>query len=141
MVPVMSRLRRIELTDRIFFLTTNLQPGASPFSMSERTLLLDALNMERQRNAFSVYGYVVMPSHLHMLLDPGEQRLSDLLRNFKSKAALFLVNSGTRGGPFWQPRYYDSICRHARHVGDRLEYIHKNPVEGKLVDGPEEWLV
>ena len=135
----MSRLRRIELTDRIFFVTTNLQPRAAAFSPAERTLLLDALDTERRRKVFYLYGYVIMPSHLHLLLDPGEQALSDLLRNYKSKAALSLVNLGTRRGPFWQPRYYDSICRHARNFGDKLEYIHNNPVKAKLATRSEEW--
>jgi len=136
----MSRLRRIALTDRIFFVTTNLQPGAAPFSPSERTLLLESLAAERRRKLFYLYGYVVMPSHLHLLLDPGDQALSDLLRNYKSKAALSLVNSGTRRGPFWQPRYHDSICRHARNFGDKLEYIHNNPVEARVVTRAEDWL-
>jgi REP element-mobilizing transposase RayT len=103
----MSRLRRIELTDRIFFVTTNVQTNAAPFSPAERTLLLKSLHTEKQRRAFYLYAYVVMPSHLHLLLDPGEQALSNLLRNFKSKAALSLVNSGTRRGRLWQSRYYD----------------------------------
>src|SRR5260370_17461761 len=106
----MSRLRRIALTDRIFFITTNLQPRAVPFSPRERTLLLEALDMEKRRTPFSLYGYVVMPSHLHLLLDPGEQALSDLLRNYKSKAPLSLVTLGTRRGPFCLPRYHHSIC-------------------------------
>src|SRR6476660_9185398 len=130
----MSRLRRIALTDRIFFITTNLQPGAALLSAPERTLLLESLDMEKRRKPFYLYGYVVMPSHLHLLLDLGRQVLSDLLRNYKSKAALFLVNLGTRRGPFWQPRFYDSICRHARNFGDKLAYIHNNPVQAKLVD-------
>jgi len=136
----MSRLRRIVLTDRIFFITTNLQPGAAPFSPAERTFLLESLAAEKLRRNFYLYGYIVMPSHLHLLLDPGEQALSDLLRNYKSKAALSLVNSGTRHGPVWQPRYYDSVCRHARNFGDKLEYIHDNPVKAKLVARAEDWL-
>ena len=135
----MSRLRRIALTDRIFFVTTNLEPGITPFSPTERTLLLESIDIEKRRRAFYLYGYVVMPSHVHLLLDPGEQRLSDILRNCKSKVALSLANLGTRRGPLWQPRYYDSICRHARNFGDKLEYIHNNPVEAKLVSRPQDW--
>jgi hypothetical protein len=56
-----------------------------------------------------------------------------------NQAALSLVNLGTRRGPFWQPRYHDSICRHARNFGDKLEYIHNNPVEANLVSRPEDW--
>ena len=136
----MSRLRRIALTDRIFFITANLLPGAPPFSATERTALLESLAKEKRRRNFYLYGYIVMPSHLHLLLDPSEQSLSDLLRNYKSKAALSLVNSGSRYGAFWQPRYYDSVCRHARNFGDKLEYIHYNPVKAKLVARPEDWL-
>ena len=96
----MSRLRRIALTDRIFFVTTNLQPKAAPFSPQERKLLLETLDTERRRRTFYLYGYVVMPSHLHLLVHPGEQALSDLMRNYKSKAALALVHLGMRRGPF-----------------------------------------
>jgi len=42
-------------------------------------------------------------------------------------------------GPFWQPRYFDFICRHARDVSNKLDYIHQNLVQAGFVRQPDEW--
>jgi REP element-mobilizing transposase RayT len=72
----MSRLRRIEQGDRFFFITTNLRRSVAPFSPSERTIVLDLLDRERRRDRFYLFGYVVMPTHVHLLLEPGDQGLT-----------------------------------------------------------------
>ena len=58
---LMSRLRRIEDTDRIFFITTNLHPSARPLNPNERDIVLDWLGKVRTRYKFLLLGYVVMP--------------------------------------------------------------------------------
>jgi REP element-mobilizing transposase RayT len=135
----MSRLRRIALTDRIFFVGTNLQRRVAPLSPPERTIVLNALDAERRRRNFYLYGFVVMPTHLHLLLDPAAQSLADIFRNFKSKTGLALGELRRTPGALWQPRYFDCICRHVRNVGEKLEYIHRNPVEAGLVERAEHW--
>jgi REP element-mobilizing transposase RayT len=66
----MTRLRRIEVRDRIFFITFNIARGVSVLSESERDLVLATLQALRGPDDFALYGYVVMPDHAHLLLHP-----------------------------------------------------------------------
>jgi hypothetical protein len=47
--------------------------------------MLGVLDAERVRNKFFLFAYVVMPTHLHLLFEPGECGLTANLRDFKSK--------------------------------------------------------
>jgi REP element-mobilizing transposase RayT len=42
-------------------------------------------------------------------------------------------------GHFWQRRFYDFNVWSAKKVKEKLEYIHANPVQRKLVVHPKDW--
>jgi REP element-mobilizing transposase RayT len=84
----MSRLRRIVQRERYFFITTNVAKGVGVFSSHERTCVLESLGQCRTKLHFKLFAYVVMPSHVHFLFEPGENQLSAVLRIFKSSSAL-----------------------------------------------------
>ena len=89
-----------------------------------------------------VYGFVVMPEHVHLLLsEPERGTIATAIQSLK-------ISSAKRGKqlkavrdiatPFWQKRYYD------RNVGgkeftEKLKYIHRNPVKRKLVASAMDW--
>ena len=124
----MSRIRRIEQTDRIFFVTTNLAKGVPNFSPVERNLVLNALGETRAAHKFLLVGYVVMPDHAHALLAVLSSSLPDILRQWKSKTARAIQKARGKPGSLWQARYFDFICRRTRDVANKLDYIHQNPV-------------
>jgi REP element-mobilizing transposase RayT len=64
----MTRLRRIEDRDRIFFVTFNLGRGIQALSDAERDLILNTLAELRGPDDFALFGYVVMLEHVHLLL-------------------------------------------------------------------------
>src|SRR5579864_3671392 len=129
----MSRLRRIATEDRIFFVTTSLLRPENFLSESERDLVLQALSSQRERGAYLLFAYVVMPDHLHLLLRPHNVDLSTGMRAVKSISGLRIAqHRGTAGG-IWQPRYFDNVIRHVRSFWEKLEYIHNNPVTAGLV--------
>ena len=80
---LMSRLRRIEDTDRIFFITTNLDPGAAPLAPAERGIVLDWLGKVRVRHRFLLLAYVVMPNHAHALLAVVPGSLQKIMHGWK----------------------------------------------------------
>ncbi len=71
--PVVSRLRRIALHSRFFFVTTNLRAGVQRFRTSEYRLLVEALDAARDKLTFSLCGYCFMPDHVHAIVMPHEQ--------------------------------------------------------------------
>lgn len=135
----MSRLRRIVDTDRIFFVTTNLDPSVAKLTPAERDVVLDWLGRARARNHFLLLGYVVMPEHVHALVAVILGSLGEIMNGWKSNAARVIQRARGKSGPLWQARYFDFICRRTRDVSNKLEYIHGNPVEAGFVKRPSEW--
>ena len=61
--------------------------------------------MERVRHSFGlcVYGYVVMPEHIHLLIgEPQGRRLADALKSLKQGVSRRLIGKAAH---FWQKRY------------------------------------
>jgi putative transposase len=135
----MSRLRRIELAGRYFFVTTNLLRNSPPLSPSERDMCLDHLDRARAKHKFALFAYVVMPGHVHFLLWAIESLLPRLMRDWKSASGFAIAKARSKRGAIWQERYFDFILRRAGDFGNKLEYIHANPVEAELIAKPEDW--
>ncbi|HEY3975585.1 MAG TPA: transposase [Candidatus Sulfotelmatobacter sp.] len=95
--------------------------------------------LERVRRSFRlrVYGYVVMPEHVHLLIsEPERGVLADALKSLKQGVSRRLIGDAEH---FWQKRYYDFNVRdHAQFV-EKLRYIHRNPVKAGLCERPEDW--
>jgi putative transposase len=135
----MTRLRRIENRDRFFFVTTNLARDTNPLTSSECDLILTVLAAQKNLGEFFLFGYVVMPMHVHLLIHPHNKDLIQIMRNLKSKSGYGISQSRGSLGPVWQERYFDTIIRHVRNFWEKLQYIHSNPVEAGLVKRPEDW--
>jgi putative transposase len=100
-----------------------------------RDLFEHSLEHTRRKYRFEVYGYVVMPDHVHLLLsEPPVEPLSKALQALKVSVSKQLPEN-----PFWQDRYYDfNIITRPKFV-EKLKYIHRNPVRSELVAAPEDW--
>ena len=95
--------------------------------------------LERVRRSFvlCVYGYVVMPNHVHLLLsEPEHSDLAAAIKSLKQGTARRLIGSAEH---FWQKRYYDFNVRTYDQFLQKLRYIHNNPVKSGLCTRPEDW--
>jgi len=135
----MSRIRRIAECNRFFFITTNLSNNVPFLRPAEMDLLLGILGAVRRSIGFLLLGYVVMPDHCHLLFVTRTDSLSHIMHQWKFKGGYAVQHHRHHSGPFWQPRYFDSICRRTRDVSKKLLYIHQNPVTRNLVTHPEDW--
>jgi putative transposase len=135
----MVRFRRIEQSDRIFFVTTNLARGTPPLAPHERDIVLNVVGNLHDAGAFYLFAYVVMPDHLHLLLTPVERDLTQLMRDIKSQSGFRIAQHRKRRERVWQERYFDNIIRRVRHFWEKVEYIHGNPAQAGLVKDPAQW--
>jgi putative transposase len=84
-----------------------------------------------------VCGYVVMPEHVHLLLgEPQSKTLADALKSLKQGVSRQLIGELEH---FWQKRYYDFNIRDEQQFGEKLRYIHRNPLKRGLCKWPDEW--
>jgi putative transposase len=135
----MTRLRRIATRDRYFFVTTNLARNCPPLNSAERDVLVRMIAEQRERGAFWLYGYCVMPTHLHLLLRPNNQDLATIMSAIKATMNTRIIHGRKTRVSIWQPKYFDNIIRRVRDFWAKLEYIHNNPVAAGLVATPREW--
>jgi len=123
-----------------------------PLFTADRAKRIFELALERVRRSFDfrVYGYVVMPEHVHLLVsEPERGMLADALKSLKQGVSRRLVAgapfkpgvglSGDFPQHFWQKRYYDFNVRNYRQFVEKLRYIHRNPVKRGLCERPEDW--
>jgi putative transposase len=88
--------------------------------------------LERVRHCYKlyVYGYVVMPEHVHLLLsEPQRDTLADALKSLKQGVSRRLIGDAEH---FWQKRYYDFNIRNYAQFVEKLGYTHRNPVKAGL---------
>ena len=84
--------------------------------------------MAQQPHA-STLAFVVMPDHLHWLLQINQkQTLSTILKNVKAKSAQAI------GQPIWQAGYYDHAIRKEEDIVNIARYIIANPIRAGLVN-------
>jgi len=121
-----------------------------------RDRFVKILDQVRARHGFRLLGYVVMPEHVHLLLsEPAhgnpskvlqvlKQKVSAALRKRKKKASLEQLmlrfpEMLTGDAHFWQRRFYDFNVWSEKKLKEKLHYMHRNPVERKLVGHPKDW--
>jgi putative transposase len=106
-----------------------------------RDLFLECLERTRRSYQFRVYGYVVMPEHVHLLVsEPEGELLAKAIQALKiavARRAVYYRSDETT--TFWQKRYYDHNVRSHESFEAKLRYIHRNPVKRGLVAKPEDW--
>ncbi len=125
------------------FVTFSCYRRQPAFSSPDRyDLFVQCLEDMRRRFSMCVYGYVVMPEHVHLLVnEPKEVALADAIHYLKLSFAKRLRSRTGRieSRSFWQKRYYDRNVGDAEEFTVKLRYLHRNPVARGLVKGPAEW--
>ncbi len=133
-----SGLKRFQTAESLHFVT---------FSCFHRIPLLEVpgaretveavLEQARARHQARVYAYVLMPEHVHLLVnEPRGILLAQFLKALKQITSRKLRG---RREKFWQDRYYDSNVHGEEARSEVIRYIHRNPVVRGLVAKPEDW--
>ena len=101
-----------------------------------RDIFLQLLESTRELYRMGIHGYVIMPTHVHLLVtEPEKAPLSLAIQILKQRF------SKTRPEQYvWEPRYHDvNIWTNEIRI-EKLRYIHRNPVKAGLVAEPDQWL-
>jgi putative transposase len=90
-----------------------------------------------------VYGFVVMPEHVHLLVsEPQCGTVANAMQSLKiasAKRGKRVQVMRDQNLPFWQKRYYDRNEWNHKEFLEKLKYIHRNPVKRGLVERAEDW--
>lgn len=75
-----------------------------------------------------------MPDHVHLLLQLGRARLSEVVGRLKGRSAAQLNRKIGRSGRFWEPGFHDHALRRDENVRQAARYIVANPLRAGLVE-------
>ncbi|HEY3455585.1 MAG TPA: transposase [Bryobacteraceae bacterium] len=92
-----------------------------------------------ERHFYSLKAWVIMPNHVHLLLQPKVPlpAITRWLKGSTARRANQLL--GRTGQAFWQDESFDHWIRDEREFNQVVRYIEYNPVSAGLVLSPSDW--
>jgi len=98
-----------------------------------RLLIAELRRAHEQRWVDSI-AWVVMPDHLHWLVQLEEIHIERLMQAVKSRSTLSINRALNRKGAFWQTGYHDRAIRDGKDLKPLARYIIANPLRAGLVE-------
>jgi REP element-mobilizing transposase RayT len=161
----MSDKYKIWDPDKAYFLTLTVVGWIDVFTRKNHKLaIIDSLTYCQKEKGLAIFGYCLMPSHLHLIARAeSEYSLSDIMRDFKKFTSRKIINqilnepesrtdwmleyfekaaAGYKGKShhkFWQEGNHPEIISSNKFFDEKLDYIHNNPVKELIVGRPEDY--
>lgn len=122
--------------------------------------MIDAIDLVRRQHQVHLWGYVIMPEHVHLLLWPTRTEysipaiLTTMKQSVSRKALIFVKRqcpefiermtdrqpNGKTAYRFWQRGGgFDANLTEPGTVWRTIEYLHANPVRRGLCERPTDW--
>ena len=139
-IGTVSRLRRLVLSDRFFFVTCRLFHNRRTLSETELKCLAQTISARRKAHGFLVTAWILLPDHWHAILYPHHPlTISEVMQSIKVSSTRRMNRARGELGLLWQGRFFDRAVRTAKEYHETMAYIHLNPVKAGLVSRPEDW--
>jgi putative transposase len=132
----MTNIRRHKLPGQLYF-TTHVTYNRLPILIDNVDLFWDAVNKSQVKDSFDLVAWVILPDHTHLLVDPRDGDLSEIVRRIKlSFSTMYRKRHNLKSGRVWQYRFWDRIMRDDEDIRRHVDYIHYNPVKHGLTVDP-----
>jgi putative transposase len=137
----MSRPRHIQGDNiKAFYVTTNTYNKFPAFADRRfAQLAMDAIFYGQASKWYYLYGFVVLPDHLHLLFSPRDRKKPDIIQGLKGYTARMINRQTNLDGPFWQAGYIDLPINTKEMAEQKLAYIERNPVKAGIVKNARDY--
>ena len=135
----MGRRNRHIITDpSLYFVTSTVRDWQNLFTDEKLDEFENLLFSVSHVYADALLGYVLMPSHFHLLVrcNKGGRQLSKFVGSLKSLSARQIFSNE---GSIWMQRFDDLVIMTEKQLWIKLEYIHSNPVKSGLAPDALSW--
>ncbi len=161
----MSTGYQIEDQGSVYFLTFQVVYWIDIFTrQSYRDIILESLKYCQKNKGLEIYGWVIMSNHVHLIVRSANYQLSDTIRDLKkftSKEIIKEIQTGIESRRSWfldlfsnaaskqNKNGYFQVWKRGNHaivlysehfLKQRLNYIHKNPVNAGIVKNPIDYI-
>ena len=118
----MSRLRRLVLSDRWFFISCRVLPHRRVLSASEFAALARVIRERRATHGFLLTAWAFLPDHWHAIIyPPFPLTISTVMEAMKGGATKRINHSRTEHGPLFQPRFFDRVLRTVKEYNQKVQ--------------------
>ncbi len=146
----MPHYRRLWCPGGTYFFTVNLlRRGDNDLLIRYINELRNAIARVKRCHPFTIHAWVVLPDHLHCVIElpQGDVDFAMRWRLIKAGFSRSLAKTehrspsrkrrGERG--VWQRRFWEHLIRDENDYHAHVDYVHINPLKHGLVERVEEW--
>ena len=136
-LPASHRLRcgRYAESNRIYLLTTNTFRRTPVFeSFTLGRLVVNQFRTAQHQGIANSLAWVVMPDHIHWLVELQQGSLGDLMQKTKSLSTKAVNQSTGRKMTLWQKGFHDRALRREEDLVKVARYVVANPLRAGLVE-------
>ncbi len=102
--------------------------------------LYDSMKLYLEKYDSRLFGYVFMPSHIHLILWIDGNRLSGFMRDFKKFVSQKAFKDiGINDKKIWMEGFDRIVIYSDEILLQKLNHIHRNPIKAGLVKNSEDW--
>jgi putative transposase len=130
----MAQPPHFEIDGVIYFITTRLKQEGRFLAEREAEIVVNTILDSSTRKEMTLYAYVIMPNHMHILIKPTICGISKAIQLIKGRSSR-QVNEGN----FWQKGFFDFGILTEEKFREKFNYIHFNPVKWGLVEKAEDY--
>ncbi|MVV47977.1 transposase [Pseudomonas sp. PB120] len=128
------RIGRYSDPGRVYLLTAVVNQR-QPFFADSRVgrLVVSELRQAQDDGLADFLTWVVMPDHMHCLVQLRDKTLAELMCRIKSRSGQAVNRALGRRGRLWQKGYHDRAVRREEDVKALARYVVANPIRAGLV--------
>jgi len=136
----MGRKPRVHFAGAFYHVIARGNKGAKVFKTDQDyKLYLRFLKEYKKRYPFLLYAYVLMPTHVHLLIEVQETPLSKIMQSLQFRYTRHYNLKYRTWGHLFQGRYKAILCEKDPYFLELSAYIHLNPVRGGLGEDPLDY--
>lgn len=131
-----------------------------------KDILLDSIRYCQNNKGLHLHAWCLMTNHVHLIASTPDNSLSDILRDFKKYTSRQIITAiednqpesrkdwmlpifkkqgsinarNDSGNQFWRQDNHPKECFSPAFTAQKLEYIHRNPVDAGIVDKPQDYI-
>jgi REP element-mobilizing transposase RayT len=125
----MARKPRIEYEGALYHVITRGNQRQRVFKdVEDHQRYLKILADYKVRYEYTLYAYVLMSNHVHLLIETRETPLSKILQGINQSYTMYFNRRYGTVGHLFQGRYKAILCDKDAYLLSLIKYIHLNPV-------------
>lgn len=133
----MPRTPRVEVPGACYHIITRGNRQQAIFHDDlDRHRYLRGLEHYRQCYGFTLYAYVLMTNHVHLLLETAESPLFKIMHGLQFTYAQYYNRRYETAGHLFQGRYKAILCDRDAYLLELVRYIHLNPARAQASRDP-----